>query len=133
MTGESGHSITGMKAEKARRSFRYFIECVSPSYIFNWHHLVLIDALQRLQERKFSRLIVMMPPRHGKSELVSRLFPAWCFARNINEQVIVASYSLDLASAMNRDCQRIITSNEFQELFPTVGLSEGRDSDAIKT
>jgi predicted phage terminase large subunit-like protein len=125
--------IQSVRASVARDSFRHFIEYVQPSYQFNWHHLVLIDALQRLAERKFSRLIVMMPPRHGKSELVSRLFPAWCFARNQNEQIILASYSSDLASAMNRDCQKIIGSPEFARLFPNVHLSEGRGDDAIKT
>ncbi len=125
--------ICALRASVARDSFRHFIKYVRPDYIFNWHHLVLIEALQRLAERKYQRLIVMMPPRHGKSEIVSRLFPAWCFSRNINEQVIVSSYALDLASAMNRDCQRIITSTEFHTLFPLVGLSDGRDSGVIKT
>ena len=121
-----------LTASIAKDSFRHFIEYVRPGYVFNWHHLVLIDALQRLAERKFKRLIVMMPPRHGKSELVSRLFPAWCFARNSNEQVILASYSLDLASAMNRDCQRIMLAPQFKELFPGASLSEGKGVE-IKT
>lgn len=125
--------LLAFMGKAARLSFRHFIEYIQPEYQFNWHHLALIDALQRLADRKYQRLIVMMPPRHGKSELVSRLFPAWCFVRNQNEQVIVSSYSLDLASAMNRDCQRIITSQKYLDLFPDVRLSEGRDSSAIKT
>jgi len=128
--GHSIHQINDdyvrqLTASLARDSFLHFIKFVKPDYQFNWHHLVLIDALQRLSDRKYSRLVVMLPPRHGKSELVSRLFPAWCFCRNQNEQVIVASYALDLASAMNRDCQRIITSEKYAELFPEVKLSEG--------
>jgi predicted phage terminase large subunit-like protein len=125
--------IRQLSASLAKDSFFHFIQFVQPEYQFNWHHLVLIEHLQRLAERQFSRLIVMMPPRHGKSQLVSRLFPAWCFARNQNEQVIVAGYSLDLASSMNRDCQKIVTSEKYKELFPDVCLSEGRDTGSIKT
>lgn len=128
----SASLVTQLQASIARESFQDFIALVKPDYVFNWHHLQLIDALQRIAERKYKRLVVMMPPRHGKSELVSRLFPAWCFVRNPNEQVILASYSADLASAMNRDCQRIITSNDFTILFPDTRVSDGKDVGLIR-
>ena len=120
-------------AEKARRSFRHFIRYVAPDYIFNWHHLILIDALQRLAERKYQRLIVMEPPRHGKSYLVSILFPAWCFARNSSEHIIVASYAVSLASRMSRDCQRVLSSDRFTQMFPTLSFSEAKEVGAIRT
>ena len=125
--------IAEFKRANCARSFRAFIKEARPDYIFNWHHELLIAELQALAERKFQRLIVMMPPRHGKSELVSRLFPAWILGRNPDEQIIGASYSIDLASAMNRDCQRIISSATYQNLFPGSALSEGRDSSAVRT
>lgn len=118
--------------ERAKQDFRYFIQKARPGYIFNWHHDGLIDALQRLADREIKRLIVMMPPRHGKSELVSRIFPAWILGRNPDEQIILSSYSLDLASAMNRDCQRLIQSKEYGEIFPNTKLSDGKDI-AVKT
>lgn len=123
---------TRLIAGICRDSFEDFIRAVMPEYVFNWHHLVLIDAAQRLAERKFERLIVMMPPRHGKSQIVSRLFPAWLFARNTSEQVILSSYSADLASAMNRDAQRIITSETYTALFPETRLSEGRETGVVR-
>lgn len=116
-----------------KRSFRDFIEEVKPDYEFNWHHLTIIDALQRLAERKYQRLIVMCPPRHGKSELVSVLFPAWCFVRNSSEHIIVASYALGLASRMNRECQRILSSDNFTELFPGVTFAKDTEPGAIRT
>ena len=125
--------IRKFKADLARDSFYDFIRAVKPDYEFNWHHIVLIEALQALANREYSRLIVMMPPRHGKSELVSRLFPAWCFARNVNEQVIVASYSLDLASAMNRDCQKVVTSDTYTFLFPDSRVATIGDVGKIHT
>lgn len=113
-------------------TFEDFIRAVMPEYVFNWHHLVLIDAAQRLADREFERLIVQMPPRHGKSQIVSRLFPAWLFARQVNEQVILSSYSADLASAMNRDVQRIMTSDTYRALFPDTRLSEGKDTGVVR-
>lgn len=124
--------LQAIESSLCRESFRDFIESVKPDYIFNWHHEVMIDALQRLAERKFKRLIVMVPPRHGKSEVVSRIFPAWCFARDPNEQVILSSYSLDLASAMNRDCQRIMSSDTYKRLFRYAKLREGGDTAAVR-
>jgi hypothetical protein len=41
------------------------------------HLALLIDHLEALERRDIRRLVVAMPPRHGKSRLVSQLFPAW--------------------------------------------------------
>lgn len=125
--------LTGIEAELCRESFFDFIERIAPGYEFNWHHRVLIDALQRLAERKYKRLIVMMPPRHGKSLTVSDLFPAWCLARNADEKVIAASYSLDLASFFNRQCQRTMTGEKYKRLFPETRLKEtGQTGEGVR-
>lgn len=121
------------RSDLCRRSFFNFIKRVNPDYIFNWHHVEIIAACQELADRKsFNRLIIMVPPRHGKSEIVSRLFPAWILGRNPDEQIITASYSSDLASAMNRDCQRIMISDEYKSLMPNTRLSEGREPAAVQ-
>lgn len=62
--------------------------------------------------------MVFMPPQHGKSELVSRRLPAYILGRNPDARVIACSYSADLSSRMNRDVQRIIDSERYQNLFP---------------
>lgn len=116
-----------------KRSFYDFIRLVRPGYEFNWHHLELIEAMQRLADRKMSRLIVQMPPRHGKSEIVSRLFPAWLLARNPDEQIIACSYAADLAEKMSRDCQRIMTSPRYTNIFPEIGIGETREVGVVRT
>lgn len=122
-----------IRHDLCKSSFYDFIREVQPSYQFNFHHLILIKALQRLADREIQQLLVMMPPRHGKSELVSRLFPAWILARNPAEQIIAASYSADLAGAMSRDCQRVISSEAYEEIFPDTKLAEAKDAGAIRT
>lgn len=116
--------IAAARRVLCRRDFGEFVRAVQPDYVFNWHHVVLIDALQRLADREFERLIVMMPPRHGKSRLVSELFPAWCLGRNADEQIIAASYSAGLASFFNRKCQKLIMSGRYKEVFPNTRINE---------
>jgi predicted phage terminase large subunit-like protein len=101
-----------------------------PDYDINWHHKNLGDALDRLARKEIKRLMVFMPPRHGKSELVSRRFPAYILGKNPNANIIGTSYSGGLASSMNRDVQRIIDSEEYQEIFPETALT-GTNSSAI--
>lgn len=76
-------------------------------------HLDVLDkALQDVSEGKIKRLIVTMPPRHGKSERVSRKFPAWHIGRNPNDEIILASYSLDLSRGFSRMARDTLAQNE---------------------
>lgn len=89
----------------------------------NWHHEALCNTLDRWLFGDISRLMVFMPPRHGKSELVSRRLPAYLLGRNPDATVIACSYAADLAQAMNRDVQRIVESPGYAELFPGTTLN----------
>lgn len=67
--------------------------------------------------------MIFMPPRHGKSELVSRRLPAYLLGVNPDCKIIAASYSDSLASLMNRDTQRIMDSSDYHEVFPKTMLA----------
>lgn len=67
--------------------------------------------------------MIFMPPRHGKSELASKRFPAWCLGRNPTRQIIAASYNSDLASDFGRHVRNIVAEPEFGQVFPNVGLA----------
>lgn len=112
-----------LKKELARRSFKRFVEYTKPDYEFNWHHEILCSKLQAFAEGKIKRLMVFMPPRHGKSELTSRRFPAWLFGINPRAKIISTSYASELASSFNRDVQRIIDEPRYNELFPATQLN----------
>ena len=111
---------------KAKDSFAHFVGATMPQYQWNWHHRKLCQKLQQLQEGEITRLMVFMPPRHGKSQLGSRHFPAYCFGKDPNTKIIAASYSADLASDMNTDCQRIMDSEAYFHIFPETRLSDRR-------
>ncbi|CAB4128449.1 Archaeophage PsiM2, terminase large subunit [uncultured Caudovirales phage] len=66
------------------------------------HLELLCDTLQRVSKGDLKRVIVTMPPRHGKSEVVSKKFPAWHLGRNPNDEIILASYSIDLSRSFSR-------------------------------
>ena len=115
--------LEAIRREKARRTLLEFTTYTKPNYVTNWHHHYLCQKLDLFAQGHIKRLMVFMPPRHGKSELVSRRLPAFIFGNRPNAQIIAASYGADLAHRMNRDVQRIMDSQRYRNVFPTVGLS----------
>lgn len=106
----------------ARSDLLAFARYTKDNYAAGWHHEVLCDKLNRFCRGELKRLIVTMPPRHGKSELVSRRLPAFIFGLNPDAQIIACSYGADLASRMNRDVQRIMESEAYARVFPKTRL-----------
>jgi len=99
-----------------------FTISTKPDYQVNWHHRVLCEWLDRFVAGECKRLIVCMPPRHGKSELVSRRLPAYILGRKPDARIIACSYSADLAQRMNRDVQRIMDDEKYTAVFPGTRL-----------
>jgi len=112
-----------IKAKLASEEFRDFVQYTKPDYEINWHHDLLMDYLQQFAEGKIKKLMVFMPPQHGKSELTSRRLPAYLLGRNPKLKIIGCSYSSDLATSFNRDVQRIIDDELYQQIFPETTLN----------
>jgi predicted phage terminase large subunit-like protein len=91
------------------------------------HHWQIAEKLEAVERGEIKRLMIFMPPRHGKSELASRRFPAWYLGRNPNKQIIGCSYSTDLAVEFGRDVRNIFNMREMNTLF---GVSLRADSKA---
>ncbi len=108
--------------DKARHRLLAFTQWTNPDYYPGRPHRILAHYLDLLVAGSIKRLMVFMPPRHGKSELVSRRLPAYFLGRFPDQHVIACSYSASLASRLNRDCQRIMDSAAYRELFPDVRL-----------
>ena len=111
--------LTPEQIEAGRTDLMMAIQNVKSDYVINWHHSQLADALDKVQRGEITRLIVMVPPRGGKSEQVSRHFPATCLGREPNEKIIACSYASSLASDMGMDVQNIMGSEEYQAMFST--------------
>lgn len=107
------------KRELARRHLLDFVKYRFPSYRQNWHHTILADALERVANGTLKRLIVNMPPRHGKSELVTVNFPAWVMGRDRDLTIITTAYGSGLAEEFGRKVRNIMDDPSYRLLFDT--------------
>jgi predicted phage terminase large subunit-like protein len=82
--------------------FRDAVDLVYPRYQWYRHCEVLADVLQRVADGKLKRVMVFMPPRHGKSQLVSKIFPGYLTYRFPESWVGLNSYSAELAYTFSR-------------------------------
>lgn len=112
---------------EAQHSLADFILYTTPNYLMGWVHKEICSTLDRfyedVKEKKSPRLIICLPPRSGKSQIVSRAFPAYLLGRNPDLSVIATSYSADLSSRFNRDVQRIIEDKNYSDVFPNTKLA----------
>lgn len=88
-----------------------------PEYRPAPHHDLIAEKLEAVADGKIRRLMIFMPPRHGKSELASRRFPAWFIGRNPKRNIIAASYNSDLATDFGREVRNIVASRPYKALF----------------
>lgn len=109
---------------RCREDLLEFIKYTHPSWEEAPHHRVLCDWLMKLQRREILRLAIFAPPRHGKSEIVSRRFPAWCMGLDSSWQMICAQATADLAKDMGANVRDIIASPEYKEIFPSIRLKK---------
>ena len=111
-------------ASKEVRSLVAYCKRVQPGYKAPPHIMKLADALERVERGELKRLIVAMPPRHGKSETTSKLFPAWYLGRNPGNRVIFGTYAQDFAETWGRKVRNIIQSDEHRAVFPMSRVSD---------
>lgn len=88
-------------------------------------HRAYYRVLEAFAAGCISRLIVTMPPQHGKSVGASTLLPAYLLGLDPDLRVAIASYSAALASKFNRRVQRILESEEYATLFPVTTIKKG--------
>ena len=100
-----------------------FTQLTYESYAPAPHHRLLADALEKVERGEIKRLMVFMPPRHGKSELASVRFPAWYLGRNPDRRVIAASYGSVMANKFSRRARNLIDSPAFRRIFPDTELA----------
>ena len=111
----------------ARKSLISFTKYTFPQYEVNWHHERIAEALEAVERGEIDRLMISVPPRHGKSELSSIRFPAWFLGKNPHKRIISASYSGDLTSGFGKKAKNIVASPQFNDLF-NVGISRSTSS-----
>ena len=105
-----------------------FCKRMQPDYKVGKHHRILADQLMALEQGAKDRVCVNMPPRHGKSQLVSIMFPAWFLGRNPTKKVMMVSHTTDLAVDFGRKVRNLIATDEYKSIFPAVSLASDSKS-----
>ena len=126
-----------LRIREARNNLLSFISVTYKDYKIGWVHQEICETLDNflkdLIDGKRPRLIITMPPRSGKSEIVSRRFPAYFLGKYPDLSIISVSYSASLAEDFSRDVQRIIDSDEYKKIFPNTKLSDKKDKNYKRT
>lgn len=86
----------------------------------NWHHEEIANGLELIEQGRIKRLMIQMPPRHGKSQLATINFPAWYLGKNPDREIITASYSADLAQDFGAKTRDLVNSDSYHDIFETL-------------
>jgi predicted phage terminase large subunit-like protein len=103
----------------AEESLIAFTEWTFSRYRTAEHHRLIAAHLERVERGEIDRLILHVPPRHGKSELASVRFPAWYLGRHPDKQLISVSAEAGLAGDFGRQVRNLINSREYRAVFNT--------------
>jgi len=90
-------------------------------YTAGWVHEDIARRLEKFSDdvaaKKSPRLMLLMPPRSGKSELCSRAFPSWHLGRNPDHEIIACSYNVSLAMTFSKKVKEVLQDPEFHPVF----------------
>lgn len=122
--------VARLRIASARHRLLRYCQVVDRKYRTPAHIRRIAAALERVATGRLRRLLVVLPPRHGKSVLISQRFPAWILGRDPTREIILSSYNDDLAAAFGRRLRNLIASEEHAAVFPDDGARLSVDSRA---
>lgn len=117
-----------MHARACQDDLIEFCKHMQPDYKVGKHHRILADLLMDIAAGGKDRICVNMPPRHGKSQLVSIYFPAWFMGKYPTKKVLMVSHTTDLAVDFGRKVRNIIDTVAYQQVFSGVKLASDSKS-----
>jgi hypothetical protein len=115
-----------------RRRLMPYVRYYRPTYKAGWVHQLICRRLERFSQdvvdEKSPRLMLLVPPRHGKSTLVSEEFPGWHLGGVPTHEFISASYNISLPTGFSRKIRARLRDPEYQALFPNAQLDPDSQS-----
>lgn len=119
----------------SRKRLLPFVERFNPDYLAGWVHKDICQRLEKFSEqvanKESPRLMLFMPPRHGKSTLASVAFPAWHLGRHPHHEFISCSYSGSLAMSFSRKVRQLLREPVYKNVFEKSRLD--KDSQSIES
>ena len=114
--------------EIARRCLLDFCRYVDPKFMTGRPQRALSEELEKIESGANKRLLVSMPPRHGKSRIITQLFPCWYLGKHPEAEIIQTTYAHPLSVKHSRRARDIFISEEYAQLFPNTRFKPGRES-----
>jgi len=116
----------------SRRRLMPFVKRFNPDYTPGWVHIDIAVRLEKFSQavanKESPRLMLFLPPRHGKSELASKTFPAWHLGQYPRHEVIASSYAADLAMDFSRKVRGILADPDYSKVFHDTKLDKKSQS-----
>ncbi|PWC64001.1 hypothetical protein TSH7_10005 [Azospirillum sp. TSH7] len=114
----------------AQSSFLGFVRLMHPEWDLQPHHLEIIETLDLLEKGELrnpageliTRIMVNMPPRHGKSALITTLFVVYYLSRHPTRHVLSSSYADALAKKFGNDIRGYLERPELRQAYPDLAL-----------
>jgi len=112
-----------LQADTAKIDLVPFAHAVYPGYSVGAHHKRMAELFKAVADGTKKRIIINIAPRFGKSELSSYLFPAWFLGQKPDAKIIMATHTASLSEDFGRRVRNLITTPEYQRIFPGTQLS----------
>ena len=132
-TADIAESVSGLdyKYELAHKTLKsmsrerllQFTYSTMPSFLATPFHKHYYSILTDFALGKIKKLMIFMPPQHGKSEGSTRRLPAFILGLRPDTKIGIVSYSATKARKFNREIQRVIDNEEYRSLFPETKLN----------
>jgi predicted phage terminase large subunit-like protein len=115
--------------ELCRQDLLAYCVAVMPNFAFPKHIILIATYLERVARGEIKKLMIFAPPRHGKSELTSKLFPSWYIGyKQGRHTVALATYGQDLSNEIGISLQNRMNSDVYREIFPEAIPSDSANS-----
>ena len=105
------------------RNLLSFTRHTLPSFAPAPFHIAYYEVLTRFAMGEIKKLMITMPPQHGKSEGATRRLPAFVLGQDPDKRIAIVSYNAIKARKFNRELQRIMDDDRYYELFPQTLLA----------
>src|SRR5690606_35869140 len=114
------------RREMARRRLIYYVTSMMPSYTPGWVHQDICRRLEKfmydVEAERSPRLILAVPPRHGKSQLASDMFPSWVLGHHPDWPIIISSYAQELPVKFSRAIRDRLGTKDYKNIFPKTAV-----------
>lgn len=114
------------RRQLARQDFRSFVRYTFPAYKETTFHANYADVINLFAQGIIKKLMVTVPPQHGKSELASRRLIPYMLGQNPDLKTAIASYSSTFVRKFSVDMQRVIATQEYNNAFPGTTIPKNK-------